>query len=230
MTGRPPNGQAPTMATNRYWGLLLTLLVVVSIFLCAIMAFFFNPRLDQMRNNPSARLTGHSFSNLYEGALTRNGGGWDLDVRVVTGPKVSLRDLVIVVKAPASSGGNATVWRFSVKGSGTNASDLSYEGSTSHSYIRAYNRTAVPLRFANGSVPEALDQTTAPGLTDGTVTTVEGAIMVFRDTDLNGNLTDGDKVTVFRDIDADGVVELGTGTLLELQTVDGKLISSAILK
>ena len=229
MTGRPPNAEAPKMATNRYWGLLLTLLVVVSIFLCAIMAFFFNPRLDQMSNNPSAKLTGHSFSNPYEGGLTRNGGGWGLEVHVVTGPKVPLKDLVLAVKAPASSGMSATVWRFSVKGSGTNASDLSYEGATSRSYIRAYNMTDVPLRFANGSVPEALDLATAPSLIDSTVTTVEGAIMVFRDTDLNGNLTDGDKVTVFRDIDADGTVELGSGTIIQLQTADGKLIASAVL-
>jgi hypothetical protein len=219
-------GQAA--GNGRFLTVLFIVLMVAALFILSYLFIFMNPGLDKLKDQPHCSLTGHSFVNPYDGPVTRNGGGWALQVQDVTGPRLGLNDLIVAVKSPA--GAPSQVWKLNVKGTGNRSPDLSYDGQSSRWYLKAFNGTAVPLRFADGTVPKALNGTTAPGLRDDQLLTVEGTVLFYKDTDLNGNLSLGDKIMVYKDVDADGKVELGPGTLIELQTVDGKLVASATLK
>jgi hypothetical protein len=226
-TARPP--QVPIQTGSRLWTILLILLILVCLFLCSFVAFFLNPNLDKATNKPTAKLAGETFSNPYGSAVTRNSGGWALRFTSVGGPRLDLKDLIVALKTPSKGGTPSHVWMLYVKGTSNHSADLSYEGRTTHWYLKAYN-TTMPLRYANGTVPTGLNKTTAPDLREDQLTTVEGAVILYRDNDLDGNLSVQDKITIYKDVNADGTVDLPSGTLLELQTTDGKLVSSAILK
>jgi hypothetical protein len=226
-TSRPPQG--PTRTNPRLWTTLLVLLIIVSLFMCAFVAIFMNPILDKAKNMPTARLAGETFSNPYGSAITHNSGGWALRFTSVGGPRLDLKDLVVALKTQSSGGKPSHVWMLQVKGAGNHSADLSYEGSTTHWYLRAYN-TNMPLHYANGTAPVGLNSTTASNLREDQLSTLEGAVVLYRDIDLDGNLSLQDKLTVYKDVNSDGEVDLTAGTLLELQTKDGKLVSSAILK
>jgi hypothetical protein len=211
------------------WTILLVLLIIVCLFMCSFVAFFLNPNIDKAVKKPTAKLAGETFSNPYGGAVTHNSGGWALRFTSVGGPRLDLKDLIVALKTPSKSGTPSHVWMLNVKGPGNHSADLSYEGSTTHWYIKSYN-TTTPLRYANGTIPVGLNNTTAPNFREDQFTTLEGAVILFRDTDLDGNLSVQDKITIYKDVNADGTGDLPSGTLLELQTTDGKLVSSAILK
>jgi hypothetical protein len=208
---------------------LFIIIMVAALFMLSYLLIFMNPNLDKLKDQSHCSLTGHSFTNLYDGPVTRNGGGWVLQVQAVSGPRLGLKDLIVAVRSPATGIDPSQVWKLNVKGTGNRSPDLSYEGQSSRWYLRAFNSTAVPLRFADGTVPKALNDTTAPGLRDDQLPTVEGTVLFYKDTDLDGNLSLHDKVMVYKDVNADGKVELRPGTLIELQTVDGKLVASAKL-
>jgi|GEM_PF-4043251 len=224
---QPSQGRART--DPRLWTVLLVVLIVVSLFLCAFIAFFLNPSLDKAKYNPVAKITGESFTNPYGSAVTRNSGGWALGLSSVGGPRLDLKDLVVAIKTPTSGSTPSQVWKLNVKGGGNHSADLSYEGLSTRWYLKTCNSTA-SLRYANGTVPVTLNSTTAPALREDQFSTVEGAVVIFRDIDLDGNLSVQDKLMVYKDANGDGTVDLVSGTLLELQTLDGKLVSSAVLK
>jgi hypothetical protein len=220
-------GQA--MGKGRFLTVLFIIIMVAALFILSYFFIFMNPNLDRLNDQPHCRLTGHSFVNPYNGPVTQNGGGWALQIQDVTGPRLGLTDLIIAVKSPAAAGAPSQVWKLNVKGTGNRSPDLSYEGQSSRWYLRAYNRTVTPLHFADGTVPKALNDTTAASLRDDQLLTVEGVVLFYTDSDLDGNLSLGDKTMVYKDINADGQVELRSGTLIELQTVGGKLVASATL-
>lgn len=225
-TARPPQG--PIRTNPRLWTILLVLLIIVSLFMCAFVAIFLNPNLDKAKNKSTAKLAGEAFTNPYGGAVTHNSGGWALRFTSVGGPRLDLKDLIVAIKTPSTGGNPSQVWMFNVKGANNHSADLSYEASTTHWYLKAFNAT-MPLRYANGTVPIGLNNTTAPTFREDQLPTLEGAIVLYRDIDLDGNLSVRDKLTVYKDVNADGKVDLTAGTLLELQTTDGKLVSSAVL-
>ena len=204
-------------------------MATVSLFTLSYILIFMNPAIDQLKDEPRCALSGQSFLNPNEGPVTKNGGGWDIKVGGVTGPTVALEDLVLAVRTPAIGNSPAHVWKLRVRGTGTNSSDLSVNSTKAGWYLRAGNATT-PQRFANGTAPQPLNRTTAPSLREDQFPTLEGAVLIYRDVDLNGELSNGDRVLAYKDVDGDGTVELLTGTLLELQTTGDKLVASALLK
>lgn len=222
-------GTGPAGKKGRLLPVLAIVLATVSLFTLSYVLIFMNPNIDRLKDEPLCALSGLSFLNPYEGPVTRNGGGWDIKVGGVTGPTVALEDLVLAVKSPAIGSSPAHVWKLNVRGTGTNSSDLSVNSTKAGWYLRAGNATA-PQRFANGTARQALNGTNAPLLRDDQFPTVEGAVLIYRDVDLDGKLSNGDRVLAYKDVNGDGTVELLTGTLLELQTTGGKLVASALLK
>jgi len=214
---------------GRLLPVLTIVLAIISLFLVSYVLIFMNPNIDQLKDEPRCGLSGQSFLNPNEGPVTKNGGGWDIKVRAVTGPTVALEDLVLAVKTPAVGSSPAQVWKLKVRGTGTNSSDLSVNSTKAGWYLRAGNITT-PLRFANGTTARPLNSTTAPFLRDDQFPTVEGAVLIYRDVDLDGKLSNGDRVLAYKDVDGSGTAELLAGTLLEIQTTNGKLVASALLK
>ena len=212
------------------WTVLLIVLIIVCLFMCSFVAFFQNPIINKSKDLTTAKIAGETFYNPNGNAVTKNSGGWALRFTSVGGPRLDLKDLVLALKTPSSGTTPSHVWFFHVKGTGNHSADLSYEGRTFRWDLKAFNSTTVPLRYINNTVAVGLNTTTAKNLRADQFSTVEGAVAFYDDVDLDGNLSINDKITIYKDVNADGIVELTSGTLLELQTLDGKLVSSAILK
>jgi len=199
--------------------MLMSTLIMFTFLVVTYMAF------QDVNDDPRARLGGGSFTEPYGGSIIKNGGGWEANVGSVSGARLSLSNLTICVKVPAEDGAYAGKTCLAFNGT----EDMSYRGVPKAWFMRLYNKS-VEARFINGTTTVTLNATTAPTLDGPKMPTLEGVVILYRDMDNDGNMSNGDKVLVFRDPNGDGQKEFPDGTKVELRTSEGKAIASAILR
>jgi len=146
-----------------------------------------------------------TFTNSSEGRGATNGGGWIVTVGGSSVYGVKLECLFVKVTTP---GGRIVIktprigsWAFSAHGK-----DL---GDTWYSMKTGINASAPVQTMSRSSGNGTAVLEMAP-------TTLKHTVIVFIDRDSTGQIDCGDSIIIFRDPNADGVVELNGGYHLQL--------------
>lgn len=213
-------GQEPRPGSSVWTKLTIALViiaVVVSIVTYAMVGIFLNPNIpDPGRDIPTAALTQARFENPYEGNTT-NSGGWVATVKDLAGPTVPLKKLTVWAGGTIPGGSRY----FGMEGVARSTSDVLCEGANGSWYLHRYPGT--PLKFMDNGTLTDLTNSTAELVGPEEMATIEGASLIFFDNDGNGNLSIGDSVRAFQDVDADGGRDMATGHRLVLETKGGRI-------
>jgi hypothetical protein len=169
---------------------------------------------------PIASMVSQSFTNPNEGSGTKNGGGWHLNINVVTGDKAKLSGITVSVQR----NGLALATMSSIS---TTSSSLSYtaSGVGSMQWYMLKSPGATP-KFMNSGTAVNLDTTTAKDLNANGYPTVQGAYFIFIDVNGNSYLDAGDTIFVYSDVNADGSKEITSGCTVQLSMTGATIAST----
>jgi hypothetical protein len=145
------------------------------------------------------------FSNSSDGNRAMNGGGWIITVSESSVYGAKLECLFVKV----STTGGRIVIRTPRIGSWATAGHQENLESTWFSMRTGMNASASGRVMSRSTENRMAD-------TEKDLTTLEHTMIVFIDRDSNGQVDSGDSIIIFRDPDADGVVELEGGYHLQL--------------
>lgn len=184
---------------------LVIIASVVSIFTCAILGIYFNPSIpDPGVDVPTAALTVERFENPHEGNTT-NSGGWVATVKDLAGPIISLDKLTVYAGGTIPGGAKY----FGVEGVSIKTSDVYHQGPEGSWYLHRYYDS--PLQFMDGDGLTNLTNSTAGDVDPDESRTIQGTSVIYYDNDNDGNLSVGDSIRVFKDVNADGGRDIVTG-------------------
>jgi hypothetical protein len=205
--GAPGPGPPPLPRTTLALSIIVIIVTVGSVFFCAFTTIFLDPDTKDAHKVPKAGLEPVRFTNIYDGKVTTNEGGWDLRANSVSGPLVPLAHLTIVIDRRCGAGGTTDIV-FQTDGVGPGMANVSHQGAMTHWY--QYSTPGRTPRYVEGGSAKDLNESTAPDLgpTSEEFKTLENTTIIVIDVDGNGYLTVNDRIYVFSDIDADGDVDI----------------------
>lgn len=157
--------------------------------------------------NVVASISAKTFSNPQD-PVTRNGGGWTVEVVSVKSGTLNIADMTVNVKG--SSGANLG----SLVGATPTLKDTS---GTVDYYL--FSEALATCDYWSGAAVTA----DCTGATGNEFNTMENATIVLLDNDASGTLTASDTVLVFKDTNGDGTNDISSQSVVELKAATTKV-------